>query len=142
MSYTDMEITMYNNNWYSLSLTSYPICTVFKTTDNIAKLIFSNENANTMLLQIQDSYRLNSYNNNENDMYGPRLPKNLNYAFTQLVAVNNKTELFLYGGQVQDEIMDGIWRYSPTTKLWMLVGRMKFPRAGHTVTPVKGLRCP
>ena len=59
-----------------------------------------------------------------------------------MVAVNNKTELFLYGGQLHNVNLDAIWRYSPATKFWMMVSKMKFARAGHTVTPVHGLDCP
>jgi hypothetical protein len=63
-------------------------------------------------------------------------------SFGRLVSVNNKTELLLYGGQINDKIFDGIYKFSPVTKLWMKVGKMIFPRAAHTVTPVQGITCP
>ncbi len=62
--------------------------------------------------------------------------------FCQLVSINNKTELLLYGGQINDKIFDGIYKFSLVTKIWMKVGKMIFPRAAHTVTPVQGLTCP
>jgi len=62
--------------------------------------------------------------------------------FGRLVSVNNQTELLLYGGQINNKIFDGIYKFSPVTRLWMKVGKMIFPRAAHTVTPVQGLTCP
>jgi hypothetical protein len=37
--------------------------------------------------------------------------------------------------------MDGIYKFSSATKLWMKIGKMMFPRVGHKVIPVQGLDC-
>ena len=72
------------------------------------------------------------------------MEKEVNSALTfgQLVSINNKTELLLYGGQINDKIYDAIYKFSPVTKIWMKIAKMIFPRAAHTVTPVQGLSCP
>ena len=62
--------------------------------------------------------------------------------FGQLLAINNGTELLLYGGQVQGQIFDGIYKYFPISQTWMKVGKMLFPRSAHAVIPVHGLSCP
>jgi hypothetical protein len=124
----------------SVQMKSFPICTPFMDIDNKLKLLFTLEESylNTFEVREQVDY-ITRFN-------AERTPKQLYRSsekfFSQFVAANNKTELFLYGGQVNDEILDGIYKYSQVTKLWMKVGTMIFPRASHVVIPVQGLSCP
>ena len=62
--------------------------------------------------------------------------------FSQLVSVSNRSELILYGGQINEVIIDGIWKFFVASKRWMKIGTMVFPRAAHTVIPVRGITCP
>ena len=63
-------------------------------------------------------------------------------SYSQLLSIKNGSELLLYGGQIGDQIFDGIYKFMSASKTWLRVGKMKFPRAAHVVVPVQGLSCP
>ena len=116
---------------------SYPICTTFNDADNKLNLMYMAANGYLSAIGIED------FSSREGLTQLPKkMDRGSESSFSQLVAANNKTELFLYGGQVGEEILDGIYKYSLTTKLWTKVGTMIHPRASHTVLPVQGLSCP
>ena len=117
---------------------SYPICTTFNDADNKMNLMYMATNGYLSAIGIKDFSSANGLT---------QLPKNMDRnsdtsSFSQLIAANNKTELFLYGGQVGDDILDGIYKYSLTTNLWTKINTMIHPRASHVVLPVHGLSCP
>ena len=62
--------------------------------------------------------------------------------YSQLLSIKNGSELLLYGGQIGDQIFDGIYKFMSASSAWLRVGKMKFPRAAHVVIPVQGLSCP
>jgi hypothetical protein len=137
MSFQGEEIT---NEYRYTTIQYFPLCTVFRDKDNNLNLFITAKDGVLHTLEVNSNV-LNFKNTQQ------RFPKELyknseRSSFSQLVAANNKTELFLYGGQVNDEILDGIYKYSQVTKLWMKVGTMIFPRASHVVIPVQGLSCP
>ena len=63
-------------------------------------------------------------------------------SYSQLLSIKNGSELLLYGGQIGDQIFDGIYKYLSASNTWLQVGKMMFPRAAHVVVPVQGLSCP
>ena len=63
-------------------------------------------------------------------------------SYSQLLSIKNGSELLLYGGQIGNQIFDGIYKYMSASNTWLQVGKMKFPRAAHVVVPVQGLSCP
>ena len=63
-------------------------------------------------------------------------------SYSQLLSIKNGSELLLYGGQIGDQIFDGIYKFISSSKTWLRVGKMKYPRAAHVVVPVQGLSCP
>ena len=121
-----------NNDYYQPK--PFPTCTLFRNGSDVDNL-FATLQARNQIIQVQNTAKSNP----ESTFTG--LPYS-NVDFGQLVAANNKTELLLYGGKLNEVLLDGIYRYSTVTKLWALVGRMKFPRASHVVIPVQGLSCP
>ena len=74
-----------------------------------------------------------------------RLPDELNQStgltFSQLLSINKGTELLLYGGQIGNQIFDGIYKFDFASKTWLQVGKMKFSRSAHVVIPVDALTC-
>jgi len=98
MSQKEVEIT---GESYRNSLSSFPICTVYRE-NNILKLMIANRGLSTPFgFQLQDPVKFII-----NEAF-PRFPHNLftgsSIDFSQLVATNNMTELFLYGGKFNDE---------------------------------------
>ena len=77
-----------------------------------------------------------------------RLPMEINnipiqgLSYSQLLSIKNGSELLLYGGQIGEQIYDGIYKFMSASKTWLQIGKMKFPRAAHVVIPVQGLLCP
>ncbi len=68
--------------------------------------------------------------------------KSQGLSYSQLLSIKNGSELLLYGGQIGDQIFDGIYKFMAASKTWLQVGKMKFARAAHVVIPVQGLSCP
>jgi hypothetical protein len=137
MTYTMTEVTSRN------SLRTHQSCAVLKAKDQSIQLAMTSGTTKFGLSMIN----LDTMTGSNVWIEPPsKLPMEIGQqeglGFGQLLAINNGTELLLYGGQIQDKIFDGIYKFFPASNTWMRVGKMMFPRAAHVVIPVHGLSCP
>jgi hypothetical protein len=60
---------------------------------------------------------------------------------SQMISVDDGSELILYGGFAGEYLSD-IWKYSVQDDSWAQVGNMTTTRYGHLVIPVTAVKCP
>jgi hypothetical protein len=125
-----------------LSILPYPVCSLYNDLNGNAKLLVTVENGKLYHFNISGTVEFDKItdSNFPHSLYS--IDSTYQRPFTAIVSAHDKTDLFLYGGQTDYEMFDGIYQYSQLTRLWAKVGKMFSPRASHTVIPVRGLSCP
>ena len=121
----------------------YQSCALVKSTNESIQVAMTSGTSDygLDLVDIKPSGSFNSWSK-ISDRLPEEIGKSNGLAFSQLLTVNNGTELLLYGGQIGNQIFDGIYKFYFASKTWLQVGKMKFPRSAHVVIPVHNLSCP
>ncbi len=60
---------------------------------------------------------------------------------SQIITLNNNTELIIFGGSSGGEIKE-IWKYKTQNNSWELLGQMQTPRSDFQVVLVTRTECP
>ena len=118
-------------------------CTLVKSTNEsiLVAMTSGTDEYGLDLVDVKPSGSFNSWSK-ISDKLPEEIGKSNGLAFSQLLSVNNGNELLLYGGQIGNQIFDGIYKFYFASKTWLQVGKMKFPRSAHVVIPVHDLSCP
>ncbi len=61
---------------------------------------------------------------------------------SQIITLNNITELIFFGGYTSGDEIKYIWKYKIQINSWELLGQMQTPRSDFQVVPVTRTECP